>query len=798
MRHSSGPAVSYWQHRNGSFPASMSPARSTLSLESTADLHETTPAHSPSITPAKAPSPSTLFYDYTEDFGGNDSTQPDLLEPPPPFQLENTIPEDQPLTADCLSTEPRSRYPTEQGSGHAFATPSTPTWDLPSPPEGTQYLKARAGRLQSDQELHTRTTASRDSNLADRAAERTIGKNVTRLSGLDSRAQIPSAHAAEPFVHLQSPAIGIIDCIRSTNADTNKQDICASNCNGSTPTLEHNNTETQFAKASTCTCSSLHSSDIVDPECANRGVDIENKQISRSGRVHNAIGAGTSSQTCQKHTPSLNGGLSPPSSDQEISEAGSRLPPMSSTKAHWMGPKLTSSASEGLTVVTGAGLRATFHDADTSQNLGARDLMYDVSHNPSQENASNYTHQVRQNGMSPSEYLMSGPSPVSHIRQPEFDNSVPETMKTSPSLPSDLDLPSSVSPPMSEDRSVPNQELERSVRPDQDTPTYAPVLDSTLSQNSHEHHKEEKVPQTPVSAKFKLKLQAPVPVHPNSPRFSSPWDSEENYPWSNQNSDVDLPAGNDYDNPKPPRFRLKVTRASDSILSTVRVNRGSADSNPLAALHLRDPRDLFTPSSGIDNLFRQVNNHTPGASSTSAHSPIEGEHASILASISDQLFDNRPSSLELNILQPSTLPGSPISPSDVQSFFSDDSSHVYGKRSLRKRLSNLRARVAVPYSSKNGANGYDGANSYDDINLRNAQQGTVSATWSTDNLAARAGTQGSRIRRLTDRMHARKLRERVSGWIKGAKSVIVARMKPGSASVVDYDQDSPHMTTPAG
>lgn len=768
-----------------------SPARSTLSLESTADLLETTPANSPSITPAKAPPPSALFYDYTEDFGDTNSTQPGLLEQAPPFQLENTIPEDGVLTAGRLLTEPWNHSAPEPGLGQSLATPSSRIWEPPSPLEGSEHENDRTGGHHFDQELNIPATTSSEGNLVHRAVERTGSKNVTGLSEPGFKAQIPSTHTAEQSVHLQSPAIGIIDCIGSTNADTSKPDICASNCNGFTPVLE-DNIETQSTNASIRPYGILHPNDIVGSESA--GADIQNEETLRSGQVDNTIVTSTtSSQTCQKHVPTLNGGLNPTILDQGISEAGPRPPPMSSTKAHWIRPKPTSSASESLTPT---GIKPTFHDADTSQNLRSRDFTYDATHNRIREDASNSTHQVRREGVTPSRHPMLASNPVSHTRQPEFDNSVPEMIKSLRSPPSDVDPLSNVSSLMSEGRSTPNQELEPAVRPDQDTPTDGRMLNSTLPRNSQEDQKEDKVLQTPISAKFKLRLQAPIPVHPNSPQLSSHWDSEDNYPWSNQNSDINLPAGND-GHLKPPRFRLKVTRASDSILSTVRVNRGSADSNSLAALHLRDPRDLFTPSPGIDNFFQQVNNHTPGASSANVHSPIGGEHASMLASILDQLFDNRPSSLELNLLQPSTVPGSPMSPSDVQSFFSDDSSHIYGKRSLRKRLSNLRARVSVPYSSKNGANGYDGANSYDDINLGRAQRGTISATRSTDNLAAKAGTQGSHLRRITDKIRARKLRERVSGWINGAKSVIVARMKPESASVVDYEQDSPQMTTPA-
>ena len=358
-----------------------------------------------------------------------------------------------------------------------------------------------------------------------------------------------------------------------------------------------------------------------------------------------------------------------------------------------------------------------------------------------------------------SEYLTVSPSAFSHKGQMELNSGVPQLreMLQQPRP----GLPSCSSHARQPDIYEPRQQLEQ---PQQNLD--APLkLDLPSSRDVRQYEEEKGLFQTPLSSPgLKGKLPTPTAQHDNSRECSSIYSYDENrrfvyqYPATDSGDEVI-----DY-NDANPRFRLKITRPSDSILGTVRVNRASTDSKPLAAFDLRDPRDLFTPSSGLEDIFRQVSTHlhAPGAGSSGIHSQIESGQTSILASISNQLSSN------------------PLNPSDEQSFFSDDSSHIYGKRNLRKRLSNLRARVAIPYASKNGAHSYDGAYSYDDISLRDGNCGEVSTLSAVNPKSVYTGAGASGRRRLRERMHARTLRKKVSGWIREAKSVIVARMKPGA------------------
>lgn len=209
------------------------------------------------------------------------------------------------------------------------------------------------------------------------------------------------------------------------------------------------------------------------------------------------------------------------------------------------------------------------------------------------------------------------------------------------------------------------------------------------------------------------------------------------------------------------------------------MNRMSADSKPLSVQDLCDPRDLFTPTSGTGNIFRQVNQHfnAPRVGSGSIHSQVRWEQAPRLGPDSNKLPDKPPSS-ELNILRHFAATDNP---SDEQSFFSDDSSRMYEKRKLRKRLSNLRARVGKPNSSKTGPHNYDGAPSYDGVGLKNgncARHATFPVIRSADNLhVANTKAMASYRHRLREKIHGDKWRERMSIWIRGAKSKIVAHMR---------------------
>ena len=442
----------------------------------------------------------------------------------------------------------------------------------------------------------------------------------------------------------------------------------------------------------------------------------------------------------------------------------------------------------------------------------------------------NFSHQFPRNVISRSGTPMLAPKPISPARQLKLKNSIPQLMKALPPLPPEpvaheilppchftspeSELPCKFAPLITEATSSPGHELQQIPESEQ-VPQH---VERTLPQAieiPHELLEPAELDSVPVQIpraqleerpgkpslhvpppKLKLKMRNSAASRPMSPPDSRPWNLEESYPWSNQDVNVDLPPLLQVDkdgHSKPPKFKLKITRASNSTLGTVRVNRESADSIHLG-LHLRHPKDLFTSPSGIDTIFRQVSRHlhTRKASLNSTHQSIENKPTPIPIPTKDQNLERRDKSSDADIPQPSSTSPNPLSPTDVKSFFSDDSSHIQsGHHSLRKRLSNFRARMAVPYSSRNGPH------SYDDILWRDrngAQAPTPPAARSIPDLQNTGGSSNTRsLRRFNGRVHTKKLRSKVSGWLKEARSAIVARMKSRSPTR-SGDEDQVQLT----
>jgi len=247
-----------------------------------------------------------------------------------------------------------------------------------------------------------------------------------------------------------------------------------------------------------------------------------------------------------------------------------------------------------------------------------------------------------------------------------------------------------------------------------------------------------------------------------------------------EDTDASLPPvlqNEEQSNGKRPRFKLRVIRASDSNRGTVRINRNSGDSSKQAAALLqRCPRDLFTPVAGIDNMFRQVSKHIHSRrASTNSNFLSESEHGSIPSSTPHTL-----STTESNPLSPLTAPSSNAANSyETRSAFSDDSS-LEGQNSLRRRLTDFRAKMAVPYVSKLGTH------SYDDIVWKDRKGGehlTPIAARSIPNLhGSRASAETKPMRRFAERFHRQRLRTKMQNWLKGARAAIAARMRSRSAS----------------
>ncbi|KAH7364513.1 hypothetical protein BKA65DRAFT_420108 [Rhexocercosporidium sp. MPI-PUGE-AT-0058] len=450
-----------------------------------------------------------------------------------------------------------------------------------------------------------------------------------------------------------------------------------------------------------------------------------------------------------------------------------------------------------------------------SQYYGGRRIDLSGISDHGATNVPNFSHQIPKNDKARSESPMLAPKPISPARQLKLKNSVPQLMKALPPLPPE---PSSRSGSPTGEHESEEIELPCKFSPleqglgsssIQAKPKVSPTIISPKSTSSTEIVKKEEPKSVELALtisaaeevvflpgdsesslplpRMKLKIKSTGSQRPTSPPDSRPWNLAENYPWSSQNPSFRLPlVVQDPQIPisKPPRFKLKVTRASNSTQGTVRVNHDSGNAKPSTGLHLRNPKDLFTPSTGIDNIFRQVSRHLHSRKASMASSHV-GQNDTTLPSsaISNSTSTINPPNVDPNFTQVPLVSANPLNTSEARSVFSDDSSHVHGNHSLRLRgkLSNLRARIAAPYANSVGTQ------SHDDITWRDrhgAEAPIPSATRSIPDLHSnRKSTDSVRpMRRWVEKARRQKLKAKVhvQGWLKEAKSAIVTRVRTRS------------------
>ncbi|CZR50606.1 uncharacterized protein PAC_00480 [Phialocephala subalpina] len=405
----------------------------------------------------------------------------------------------------------------------------------------------------------------------------------------------------------------------------------------------------------------------------------------------------------------------------------------------------------------------------------------------------NFSHQIPHKVIARSESPMLAPKPISPARQLKLKNSIPQLMKALPPVPPE---PSHLTtPPQHAEPRV--EELSSQFSP-RVSNLQSRLLMETLKAKSSEKSlsSEAKLPPLPEdhaetprgsdsagkekmnsttdgksakasARKLKLKVKSSVPPRPLSPLGLQPWNLEESYPWINQTPNVRLPSMPPSDKPsstRQPKFKIRVTRASDSTQGTIHVTQDTENTG--TGLDLQNPADLFTPSPGIDNIFRQFGRHLHSRKA-SAKDPEP-----TLAPNNASSYLNESQSAGLSALRG---PASSFGVFEARSVFSDDSSHVEGHHSLRKRITNLRARIAAPYTAKTGAQ------SYDDITWKDRHGVEVLlplTNQSDSNLHDIRGIPAVKPkRRFLEKLHRQKLKAKVRGWLKGARLAFTTRVK---------------------
>lgn len=231
---------------------------------------------------------------------------------------------------------------------------------------------------------------------------------------------------------------------------------------------------------------------------------------------------------------------------------------------------------------------------------------------------------------------------------------------------------------------------------------------------------------------------------------SRPWNLATSYPWTGEDPklDVKMPeTSKDFqtDDMKLPRFKLRIHRASSSTAGPVKLMK-----------QVPPPLELFAArkTSLSSELFSSSTfNRRPRPSVT-----ITQNNSSRIGPSTSRSAGNLSSPPRTSIASPciSLVPPSPGLNLEVRSFFSDDSSQVQPKGSLRKRLSQLRAMATRATSS-------------DDVG--GAERGLLSSATGKPRTGGRSMKQeGIPSEGLYNLKHIRwRLEEKVKGWLHRSK-----------------------------
>ncbi|KAI9722650.1 MAG: hypothetical protein M1812_001581 [Candelaria pacifica] len=203
-----------------------------------------------------------------------------------------------------------------------------------------------------------------------------------------------------------------------------------------------------------------------------------------------------------------------------------------------------------------------------------------------------------------------------------------------------------------------------------------------------------------IKQKFKVKRRSIRPPSRASSPESRPWNDDESYPWTDIPPDIEMrlpppppPAlHRDRHISKPPLFKVRARKSSAATDATVKINRAAAaphSDRPLSA-----PTDLFmggTKGHSTQRLF----GHLGRRFGYGGHLDNERNGDLVNDSATEDGITHLAPSINLAIPSPT------LNPAEVRSFFSDDSSLVRHRGSVRQRFSQFRSRL--PSSRKSSS-----------------------------------------------------------------------------------------------
>ncbi|EDO00108.1 hypothetical protein SS1G_02968 [Sclerotinia sclerotiorum 1980 UF-70] len=843
LRQGNGMTGSDWQRRNGPASINTSPARSTLSLASTANFVPTTLSQSATNTPGK---PSPLYYDYTEDFEVENQNRSNL-EPPPQFQLQRTIHEDRPLSSALLPLAHSLPSRLNGSNTHHLRASSSASTIIRHP---TRKNSAESTSGVSNGVGHIRAASSIYGKIGESSASSDNVPNDSSsidMSNLGSNAQELNSRVSMAFGLLPSSSFEVKITPGSVEIEANQAETTLVAVNSMIAKTRHQQRSsslptTKIEVSPTSFPSTNGSQEITTNDDLARGI------ISKSNNQSDHSNA--------RKRPSTD--LQQPSKDADKCDDVSKLNSVHVSRVTSSGiftidtgldelADLMPTDDPGRSNTFGSGYppgirrtpmmsptlpRDSYFDTPSVHRTSAplppikkseKDYIHSVvpcesfkdglqvyeqrlekGKLPSYRSSElhNLSEQISSKIMPRSESPMLAPKPISPARELKLKNSVPQLMKSLPKLPdssirgltvpgrsaiSDANIPCHFSELLPEGKFKPVEEGVVVSSPNKASKTYpslenenvkisleqVELIPSPTKQQEVEPIKESHGPRS-SPMKLKLKVRNPVVEKASSSELGTN-KHEEASSWANLQDNTSLlntqkEQGGEL---KPVKLKLRLTRATGSEPSgTVRVYNDSGDQSN-NDLNIPCPKDLFTPTTtGFDNIFRQVSKHLHSRRpSTNSDQQLE-DGAEMMPS---QLSLNVPPRLDLGI--PHSGPsGNLPSPSDARSFFSDDSSHRNGGHGLRKRISNFRARVGVPYVARNGSY------SCDDIVWRDQSGGVGQSPLAAKSVADLNATRASFVespnpRRSEHKLHAHRLRAKVSEWFRGARAAISARVK---------------------
>lgn len=272
-----------------------------------------------------------------------------------------------------------------------------------------------------------------------------------------------------------------------------------------------------------------------------------------------------------------------------------------------------------------------------------------------------------------------------HMALAKRDNAKPHFVKRLPSLPN---IPSfiSYSPPLNPTPDTLPFSFKPLFADRTDSVSVADLRNYDREAFSKEQDEDDKVEKQFGSEKYR----------PRSPQNSDsteslsssrPWNLDTSYPWTDQRPElqVTMPQPRTdllQSTNKPPRFKLKIHRASSSVTGSAKLTK-QPPSLDLSVIRKRN----------MSNELSQTGAYSckPRTSIT-----ISQSNSSHVSQVVTQYSETPNSPLASSGVSPSIklVPPSPGLNLEVRSFFSDDSSQIQPKGSLRKRISQLKAIAA--------------------------------------------------------------------------------------------------------